>query len=86
MDPSTINQVVTALTGGNGIVYLLIFVILSGSRRVWVFGREVVAQEKANDQMRIERDMWRDLALSGTSMASQALATAQAATAKLRSP
>jgi len=86
MDSLNVGQIVTALTGGNGIIWLLVFIIWSGSKRIWVFGREVDDLRRENEEIKIDRNLYRDIAFSSTSMADRATSVAQAATAKLKAP
>lgn len=55
-------EALLALVQSGGTLGVVLFVIWSGGRGLWVYGSHY-------DEMRDERDRWRDLALSGTAMA-----------------
>lgn len=52
LDPASIAD----FLGKTGVVGLLVFILVGGARKVWVFGYQLV-------EMRQDRDQWRDLAL-----------------------
>jgi hypothetical protein len=54
------------LVSSGGIVALLIIMLLGGARQWWVFGWQY-------EQMRDDRDRWRELALHGSDLASRAV-------------
>jgi hypothetical protein len=57
---------VSLLTGPGALLIALLFVILTGVRRLWVFGWAY--EEKAK-----EADQWREMALRGTTLAEKAV-------------
>jgi hypothetical protein len=62
MDPSALLD----LLNRGGVLALLALVILSGYKRVWVFGKELEDKQKDLDRLLAERDRLLDLALSAT--------------------
>lgn len=62
-----LKPIIDLITSG-GIVAMLIILLFGGSRQWWVFGWQY-------DQMREDRDHWRELALHGSDLASRAVDT-----------
>lgn len=49
-----------------GVVGLLVFILLGGARKLWVFGYQL-------DEMRADRDLWREIALKGIAHAGRSV-------------
>lgn len=49
-----------------GVVGLLVFILLGGARKLWVFGYQL-------DEMRTDRDLWREIALKGIAHAGRSV-------------
>jgi len=64
----TITDIFKWVTSG-GIVGVLLFVLVGGYKGWWVFGWQYKDALDRIDQAEKERDDWRDIALTGTSMA-----------------
>lgn len=76
MDALTIWDVVSR----GGLPAAMALIIWSGVKQLWVWGwlyRDAISRI---DQMRLERDEWKSLALRSTHLAQEATATAAAAT------
>lgn len=71
LDAVTIQDIVS-LASDAGIIGLLIYVLLGGARKWWVWGWTY--EEAIRD-----RDEWKDLALSGTDLAERAVSLAAVA-------
>jgi hypothetical protein len=53
-----------------GILGLLVFILVSGARKVWVWGFQL-------EEMRVDRDRWRDIALRSMGHANRSVDVAQ---------
>lgn len=65
MEGAQVKTIVDLITSG-GLVTLLLVILLSGAKGKWVFGHQY-------DELRKERDQWRDLALKATGAAQDAV-------------
>jgi hypothetical protein len=65
MDPVAL----TKMLEDGGWLLLFVIVIITGLRRDWVWGYQLKEAEDDLDAMRRERDEWKTLALSQTSLA-----------------
>jgi hypothetical protein len=66
----TLHEIAQGIAGPYGLAILVVLIAAGGMRGVWVWGREY-------DAMREDRNLWRELALSGTAIAGQALTLAE---------
>jgi len=48
---------ITDFVGRAGVVGILVFILITGANRLWVFGYQL-------HEMQLDRDRWRDLSLS----------------------
>ena len=72
------------LAGQGPVVALLIAALVAGSRRIWVWGREVAVAERATAlaeagriEMKDERDEWKTLTLSLLQLTNRSIGTAE---------
>lgn len=61
------------LISNAGLVGLLVLIIVGGAKRMWVFGW-------VYENALAEKDEWKELALSGTTVAEKAVSAAEVAT------
>lgn len=57
------------VVGGPPVIALLLLILVTGARKVWVWGRELEDAESRCEKVSEERDEWRELALQGTALA-----------------
>lgn len=56
------DEAISLLLGPAGATFVLLFIIFSGWKGWWVFGRQHAEEKK-------EKEMWREIALRGTAIA-----------------
>lgn len=58
------DEYLNLLLGPGGVVVILLFILFTGLKKMWVFGYQLVEEKE-------EKKMWREIALRGTSIAEQ---------------
>lgn len=58
------DEYLNLLLGPGGVVVILLFILFTGLKKMWVFGYQLVEEKE-------EKKMWREIALRGTAIAEQ---------------
>lgn len=80
MEPSTTLQQILQWVRDGGLLGASVFLFYGGFKKWWVWGYQadelrmlVIEAKRERDDMRRERDEWRDYALKSTTMAKQSV-------------
>lgn len=72
---------IEAINGPGGAIVLLLVIIATGAKGIWIFGRELASvtqrYEAALLDVRAERDEWKRVAFGGTRLAEKAVGVAE---------